>query len=281
MQCEPNNAALAAVRVALDRGLAPPFDAATGRGVLRRVVTRTSANGELLVTVATTAEPWPQADVFCEFLMERLPALVGVLRREPRGSAKPLAGRNWLVEEVAGMRLKTFGEAFFQVNTALTPRLLEVALAYAEVAANQKAIDLFCGVGLFALGMARAGAQVTGIEVNREAVDDAEHNARETELRADFRRESAAAALRRMAAGSCDILLLDPPREGAAECIGELLRLRPARIVYVSCDPATLARDIKALSPHYKLIEATPLDMFPQTAHVETVALLRANDSVK
>ena len=274
LQCEPNNLALTAVREAMGRGLVTPFDAATGRGILRRVIARTGSNGELLITIATTGEPWPRADAFCEYLLERLPALVGVLRREPRGHAKVLTGRDWLMESLGGLRLRATGEAFFQVNSELTPRLLEIALGYAAVREGDRAIDLFCGAGLFALGMARAGASVLGIELNRDAVLDAQFNAMENELSAEFRGGSAMAGLGQLQAGEFDTLLLDPPREGAAECIEEIVHLLPGRIVYVSCDPATLARDIKALSPHYTLIEATPLDMFPQTAHVETVALL-------
>jgi 23S rRNA (uracil1939-C5)-methyltransferase len=154
----------------------------------------------------------------------------------------------------------------------------------AAVQPGFRALDLFSGVGVFALSMSRSGAHVTGIEENPAAVRDAKGNADRNGLRGDFIAGDAARVLRRLASGSLgkrwDVVLLDPPRAGAAACVVELARVRPRRIVYVSCDPATLARDIKTLMEQgYRLEEAVPLDLFPQTAHVETVAhLVRADE---
>jgi 23S rRNA (uracil1939-C5)-methyltransferase len=200
-----------------------------------------------------------------------------VLRREPRSGARPIAGRDWLEEEVDGLKLRASGEAFFQVNTALTPALVGTALDMAQIHPGQRALDLFCGVGLFSVAMARQGATVLGIEANVGAVQDAGVNAQQNGVGGEFRAGDAARVLRRLIQErntDWDVVLLDPPRAGAAECLGDLMALQPQRIVYVSCDPAPLARDIKGLRERYRLAAAVPVDLFPQTSHVETVAHL-------
>lgn len=339
IQQESNNAILPAARDALALGLAEPFDKQSGRGVLKRLVARTASNGDALLLAETSAAVWPQEAAFASYLRSRLPFLVGVLRREPQHEAaqppterRPTRGnrarrqgaqagahavrlapgrligdasqgRDWIEEDVGGLRLRATGDSFFQINTSLTPTLVETALRFAQVKAGSPAIDLFCGVGLFTLALARAGALVVGIEEHPGAVRDARGNIVRNNLRASFVQGDAARELRRLAASNAlekknakrmstasassqefakalrgrrpDVLLLDPPRAGAAACIEPIALLRPHRIVYVSCDPATLARDVKALAAHgYRVDCAAPFDLFPQTSHVETVALL-------
>jgi 23S rRNA (uracil1939-C5)-methyltransferase len=172
--------------------------------------------------------------------------------------------------------LRVHGEAFFQVNRALTPGLGSTAVEMAEVQSGQRALDIYCGAGLFALTLARRGVRVTGVEAHQGAVVDARNNAERLGLSASFVVGDAGREIDRFAPGEFNLVLLDPPRAGAAECVPGLLRLSPERIVYVSCDPATLARDVKALvQAGYELRRAVPLDMFPQTSHVETVVLLQ------
>jgi 23S rRNA (uracil1939-C5)-methyltransferase len=212
--------------------------------------------------------------------MEAVPHLKGVLRRtanSSRESLQTIAGRDWLEEEVLNLRLRAAADGFFQINTALTPVLVDTALNMAEPEKGQHALDLYCGVGLFSLALAQRGARVSGVEANAAAIRQARGNANSNNLQADFYVGDAARALRRpqFATKTWHLILLDPPRAGAAECVPSLLRLRPRRIVYVSCDPATLARDVKSLvKGGYQLQSAVPLDLFPQTAHVETVVRL-------
>ena len=275
-----NNAILAAAREALALGLVAPFDAASGRGVLRRLVARTSSSGQSLVCAVTSRVHWPQERAFAEHMRRAVPSLVGVLRREPQRDARLIGdgnlSRDWLEETVGDLRLRVSGEGFFQVNAALVETLAETALRLANVQREEKILDLFCGVGLFSLALAKCGARVVGIERSASAVRDAKSNAALNGLEAEFLAGDAAGEMRRLAARgetfSC--IFLDPPRAGAAECLPAILQLMPRRIVYVSCDPATLARDVKTLSGEYVLRAAVPLDLFPQTAHVETVALL-------
>lgn len=278
IQQDGNNKVLLATRAAMEKGLAKPFDIKTGRGVLRRLVSRVASNGETLAVAVTTREKWPQDKEFARWMMAQLPELKGVLRREPRGVAKVLLGRDWLEDEVLGLRLRVTGEGFFQINTSLIANLVETAMQALDPQSGERILDLFCGVGLFALFAARSGAEVLGIETNPQAIRDARGNAKHNGFGIDFKVGEAARELAKLQAGAWDKVLLDPPRDGARECLSELLRLQPKRIVYVSCDAATLARDLKVLSEQYQLMRATPLDMFPQTAHVETVAMLERRD---
>ena len=293
IQQEPNNLVLEAVRQACAEGLATPFNGDDNRGILRRVIARTATNGEALLIAVTTREAWPQEAAFARFVRQRVPQLVGVLRRAERGGAERggaereetrlLEGRDWLEESVEGLSLRVQGDGFFQVNSWMTPLLLQTALRLAQVQPGHRVLDLYCGVGLFALAMARAGGDVLGIEQNRAAVQMARENAVRNDLRAEFLAGDTARVLQRRAQNavksraeaSVDLVVLDPPRAGAASCLPEIVRLQPRRIVYVSCDCATLARDVRFLTAAgYRLAEIVPLDLFPQTAHVEAVARL-------
>lgn len=279
LQCEENNAILRAAREILAANPEWAFDPKRGRGDLRRLVARTASNGESLVTLVTNRPKWLFAGEFARLLRERLPHVVGVLQRGPREdvftASRTVSGRDWLVESVNGLELRVHGEAFFQVNRALTPQLVATALELAEAGPGTRALDIYCGAGLFALSLARAGARVTGVEAHQGAVVDARNNAERLGLPATFIVGDAGREMEKFSPGEFNRVLLDPPRAGAAECVPGILKLAPERMVYVSCDPATLARDVKAFTgAGYELKRAVPLDMFPQTAHVETVVLL-------
>jgi 23S rRNA (uracil1939-C5)-methyltransferase len=275
IQQDSNNAILAAVREALQRGLIEAFDPQSGRGVLRRVVARTATNGESLVSAVTTREKWTQDAEFAQWMLERISGLVGVLRREPKSESQLIVGRDWLEEEILGLKFRVRGEGFFQINSSLTPQLARTALEFLDVQPAERVLDVFCGVGLFSLAAAKQGAEVLGVEANPQAIRDAQENAKRNDLEAKFVTNDAARELKKMKPRMWNKVLVDPPRDGAAACMPELLRLQPQCIVYVSCDPATLARDLKVLcASDYELQKAVPLDMFPQTSHVETVALL-------
>lgn len=190
--------------------------------------------------------------------------------------------RQKLEETVGETKFQLSAFDFFQVNSSLTPLLVQTALEMAHIENGQRALDLFCGAGLFGVFMAKAGARVEGVDVKEHLNQNAHLNG----LSARGFRDNAARFLRRAAQEKhaakrrYDVVLLDPPREGAAECIAPLVQLQVPRLVYVSCDPATLARDAKTMAKQgYILRRAVPLDMFPQTAHVETVALLELSGS--
>jgi 23S rRNA (uracil1939-C5)-methyltransferase len=243
---EPLNELLAAVREVL---AATPLDIT---GFSMRVDKQGTRALQLEGSLASA-----ERKQFVSALREKIPHLI-----DPN--------QQLLEESVDDLRFRVAASDFFQVNSALTPRLIEIALEMAAIQKGERALDLFCGSGLFGVFMARAGARVTGVDVRGKLDGNAKLNG----LQAQFTKLAADRFLRR-AKPPCDVALLDPPRAGAGNCIEPLAALKPSRIVYVSCDPATLARDLKLLTARgYNLTRAVPLDMFPQTAHVETVVKL-------
>jgi len=165
---------------------------------------------------------------------------------------------------------------FIQVNLEQNRQLVATALAGCQLQGDERVLDLYCGVGNFSLPLARRCRQVTGVEEYAPAIEQARANARSNHLdNLRFFAQSAEDYVTGLQPGSFDLVLLDPPRSGAYAVATELVRLQPARIVYVSCDPATLARDlVPLLHGGFRLEQARPVDMFPQTSHIEGVAVL-------
>ncbi len=169
--------------------------------------------------------------------------------------------------------------SFFQVNEGANRRLVSTVLAMAEQVTPRRVIDLHCGAGNFSLPLAAIASEVFGVDSDARAVAQARANALENGIeRIAFYREDAASFLKGISSReqSIDLILIDPPRRGAKECLAGLLKISPRTIIYISCDPATLARDIKELvKGGYNLEQIHPVDMFPQTSQVEMAALLR------
>jgi 23S rRNA (uracil1939-C5)-methyltransferase len=178
-----------------------------------------------------------------------------------------------IVFEAAGEKYYFDAESFFQGNRFLIDDLIRAATAGAE---GENALDLFCGVGLFTLPLARKFRQVSGVEANGKAIEFAQKNMERARLsNVEFFAESVGEFLRHGELPETDFVLLDPPRAGAErETIEALLKLKPRQISYVSCDPATLARDLRLLNEAYQIESITAMDLFPQTHHVETIARL-------
>ena len=191
------------------------------------------------------------------------------------GESVVLMGNPYLVEQVAGRDYRVSAGSFFQVNTAGAEVLVDLVQGYLAPAGGETLVDLYCGVGLFGLALAGLVGQVIGVEADRSAVDDFRYNAQGlTNVR--LIAETAEAALPQIDGQLHHALMvLDPPRAGAgAQAIAQIVRLDPQRIVYVACDPATLARDARQLvEAGYRLAEVQPVDLFPQTYHIESVAL--------
>jgi 23S rRNA (uracil1939-C5)-methyltransferase len=184
-----------------------------------------------------------------------------------------LFGNNYLIEVVAGRRFRISATSFFQVNTAAAEELVRVVGEYLAPAGNEVLLDAYCGVGTFALSLADQVGHVIGIEEDAGAVADARLNAADL-ANVEFIEGSVEAVLPHLHR-PIDLAVLDPPRQGCRpEVLTALIKLGPRRIVYVSCDPATLARDARRLADGgYQLLEVQPVDMFPQTYHIESVAL--------
>ena len=184
-----------------------------------------------------------------------------------------LIGNNYITEVVAGRRFRISAASFFQVNTAAAEELVRLVGEYLAPTGDETLLDAYCGVGTFALSLADQVGQVIGIEEDASAVADARLNAADL-ANVEFIEGSVEAVLLRLNR-PIDLAVLDPPRQGCKpKALAALIELAPRRIVYVSCDPATLARDARRLADGgYQLVEVQPVDMFPQTYHIESVAL--------
>jgi len=200
---------------------------------------------------------------------------VSCVYQGPRGIPIVMAGESYYCERLAGRTFRVSAPSFFQVNTAQAERMLEVVRGHLAPQAHERLLDAYCGVGTFALSLATQVAHVTGIESSPWPIGDALANCADQDT-VGFIQGNVEEVLPSLAA-SYDGLILDPPRAGCAPTALEALaRCGASRIVYVSCDPATLARDVAHLATSgYELVEVQPIDMFPQTYHLESVALLR------
>jgi 23S rRNA (uracil1939-C5)-methyltransferase len=239
-------------------------------GLLRYLVVRgSSQGGQLLILVTRETEP---LRAFADQAMARAPSLRGVVacrntRSDNRiltGEWQLLAGQDHILEQVAGLQFRISAGSFFQVYPAQAGQLVRLVEEWAGPGRGRRAVDGCCGVGLMALALARQGWQVLGIEIAPEAVADARYNAQLNQLSVTFE-------CRPMGPVDAELLLLNPPRGGMD---GQVLKtIQAERILYISCDPATLARDIRRLQG-YRPTRVQPVDLFPQTAHVETIVLL-------
>jgi 23S rRNA (uracil1939-C5)-methyltransferase len=201
-----------------------------------------------------------------------LPVAAAAVR--PDGSSFAIADDDALTITVKGQPFRVSASSFFQVNTAQAATLVELVLAAANLTGRETVLDLYCGVGLFSAFLAPQAARLIGVEVFEPAIHDAAANLDPHEHVALYA-ASAESVLPTLDV-AIDVAVVDPPRAGLSErALAALARARPARLVYVSCDPATLARDIARFAQHgHRLAEVTPIDLFPQTHHIECVAVL-------
>ena len=247
-------------------------------GTLRHVVARRARKGEILVTLVATRED-AGLKALAERLMSELPDVAGVAlslnaqagnRIFGPGPAQVLSGRGEIEEEILGLRFLIGPTSFFQINPAAAEALFSVAAGMAGEGGGREALDLYTGVGVFALLLARAGYATSGVEYAADAVALARRNAERNGLHASF---AVGDAQSTRLPGRGALVTLDPPRGGAPQLAQRLAAEGPERIIYVSCDPATLARDAEALvAGGYRLGRVQPVDLFPRTVHVETVA---------
>ena len=190
-----------------------------------------------------------------------------------------LYGAGYIEDTLCGLTFRLSPRSFYQVNHHQAERLYRAAIDLAEIRKTDTVLDLYCGVGTITLAMASAAGKVIGVEVVPQAIEDAKENARRNGIaNAEFFcGDAGQAALTLEESGvRPDVITVDPPRKGLnADAIAAIVRMSPRRLVYVSCDPATLARDVALLKEQgYRLQSATACDLFPRCAHVETVVLL-------
>ena len=269
---EANNARRNELRAwAREQGLSP-YDRRTQQGILRNLVVREGRRtGQLQTRLVTSPAEFSRPPVDLHTIVEG----------EGSGTDGPTGalGAEYLEEELCGLRFQISHRAFFQTNTEMAERLYAIAVEMAGLSGTEKVFDLFCGIGTLSLVMARGAGEVWGIEIVPDAIADAERNAElNTIENAHFRAGDARTAIRPLLdeAGRPDLVVVDPPRAGLSKkVVRRLIECGAPRIVYVSCNPTTLAPNAAQLEEAgYTLRRVKPVDMFPQTPHIECVALL-------
>ena len=269
---EAGNAARNEVREWARVESVPAYDAGARRGVLRNLVVREGRRtGQIQTRLVTTPARFPRPPVDLHTQIEG----------DSGGTDGPTGalGEERLREELCGLKLQMSHGAFFQTNTEMAERLYAVAAEYAGLSGRERVFDLFCGIGTIGLTMAAGAGEVWGLEIVPEAIADAERNAERNRIEnAHFIAANARTGVRRLLekAGKPDVVVIDPPRAGLSQkIVRRVIECEAPRIVYVSCNPTTLAPNAAQLTEAgYTLKRVRPVDMFPQTPHIECVALL-------
>ncbi|HEY0391824.1 MAG TPA: 23S rRNA (uracil(1939)-C(5))-methyltransferase RlmD [Solirubrobacterales bacterium] len=269
---ERGNAARNAVREWARLESIPAYDSRAREGVLRNLVVREGwRTGQIQTRLVTSAARFPKPPVDLHTAIEG----------DSGGTDGPtgVLGEERLREELSGLRLEMSHGAFFQTNTEMAERLYAIAAEYAGLSGKERVFDLYCGIGTIGLTMAARAGEVWGVEIVPEAIADAERNAEQNRIEnAHFFAGSARTSVRPLIeqAGKPDVVVIDPPRAGLSQkIVRRLIECEAKKIVYVSCNPTTLAPNAAQLvEAGYKLRRVRPVDMFPQTPHIECVALL-------
>lgn len=283
-----NNDLMNVMREAVAKLRIPVYDEDLHQGVLRHIVGRVGRNGETMAVIVTATPKLPKAKELVQELRRKLPRLVSVqqniqtyrnnviMGRETR----VLWGRPHIVDDLGALNFRISPRSFFQVNTAQAELLYGKALEFAGLTGRETVIDAYCGTGTITLFLAQKARRVYGIEIVKPAIQDAVRNARDNHVKnAEFIVGDATEVMPRLYREgiSPDVVVADPPRAGCTETVLKTFAdMQPEKIVYVSCNPATLARDIAILADFgYKAEKVQPVDMFPMTASVECVAEIR------
>ena len=263
------------------------YDEKTRRGLVRHLYIRTNGAGQSLICVVANGKKLPGEEELVRLLRQAAPETVGVVlgvNTQPTGAVlgteyRTLWGADVLTDTLCGLTFRLSVPSFYQVNREMAERLYARAVEFAGLTGTETVLDLYCGAGTITQVMARHAGRVIGAEIVPEAIEDAKANAKRNNVEnVEFFCGDASAVAADLAARGLrpDVICVDPPRKGLApEVVRAAAQMAPQRIVYVSCDPATLARDVKLFGQEgYEAVRAAAVDMFPGTANVETVVLL-------
>ena len=291
IQKEENNRLLRFARRFIEKYGISVYDEKTRKGSLRHVLGRVGDGGKMMAVLVTASEILPEEKRWIEEIKKELPEVVSLWHniQSKLGNTilgakiRHLWGRETLTASLCGLRFEVSPYSFFQVHKEQAEILYEKALAYADLKGGETVIDAYCGTGTISLCLAKKAKRVIGIEIVKPAIEDAKKNAKKNHMEnTEFYAADAGKLMPQLYRKGLvpDVIVMDPVRAGCSE---EVLKaaagMNPKRIVYVSCNPATFARDTKILKLEgYEIKKVQPVDMFPQTMHVETVALLCRKD---
>ena len=279
------------------------FDERSGRGFLRHVlVKRGFKTGQIMVVLVTATPIFPSKNNFVKALLKLHPDITTVIHNiNPYKTSLVLGerenvlyGKGYIEDVLCGCVFRISARSFYQINPVQTELLYSKAIEYAGLDGTQTVLDAYCGIGTIGIIAAAKAKRVIGVELNAAAVKDAKVNAKLNKINnirffcgdaGEFMRGSDAdlafsSGEQKSGNMRADVVFMDPPRAGSSEeFLSSLCVMRPNRVVYISCNPETLARDLKYLTEHgYKALKIQPVDMFPQTNHIECVTMLQRKD---
>ena len=263
------------------------YDEKTGRGLIRHLYVRSNAAGESLICVLVNGDKLPKEDRLVALLRDACPKCTGIVlgTNTKKGNVilgdryRTLWGSDRLEDTLCGKTFRLSVPSFYQVNRVQAERLYAKTIEFADLTGQETVLDLYCGAGTITLALSDHAKKVLGTEIVPEAIDDARENAARNGVKnAEFFCGDASDVAKKLARENLrpDVITVDPPRKGlAADVVESIAEMQPGRVVYVSCDSATMARDVKRLADlGYTAQRACAVDMFPRADHVETVVLL-------
>lgn len=280
--------AIVAVRDILREFGIEPYNEKNHTGDIRHIIVRRGhVTEELMIVLVTRTFSLPHAQEIISAITERLPKVVSIVQNINSEKTNVILGKQAMVrfgqdyytDELMGHTFKISHQSFYQVNSEQTEKLYSVAVDYADLSGDEKVVDAYSGIGTMTLALAEKAQEVHGVEIVPQAIENAQANAKENGIE-NVTYEVADAGdwlVKKAKDGlSVDVVVVDPPRKGLAPAfIDAVLTMQPERMVYVSCNPSTLARDLKLLNEGgYTIEKVQPVDMFPQTYHIESVTLL-------
>ncbi|MCI2948556.1 23S rRNA (uracil(1939)-C(5))-methyltransferase RlmD [Staphylococcus caledonicus] len=268
------------------------YNEKTKKGLLRHLVIRTGHyTDEIMVIFVTNGSKFKQVDILVEKLNKAFPNISSIKQNINNSHSNvimgqqsvTLYGKDKIVDQLSDTTFKISDQSFYQINSSQTEKLYQKAIDYAQLDGEETVLDTYCGIGTIGLYMAPVAKHVYGVEVVPSAIKDAQQNATLNQLENTTfvcgKAEDVIIEWKQQGIKP-DVVMVDPPRKGCDETfLDTLLTLNPKRIVYISCNPSTQQRDAQILAAKYQLKEITPFDMFPQTTHIETVALFESLDN--
>ncbi|MEL4307835.1 23S rRNA (uracil(1939)-C(5))-methyltransferase RlmD [Joostella sp. CR20] len=287
LQEDPSNAIRLATK---EFALANNFEFFNPRnqtGLLRTMMIRTASTGEIMVLIQFFDDKKEERELLLDFLQEKFPAITSlqfVVNQKPNDTIYDqeiicYAGRDHIFEEMEGLKFKINAKSFYQTNSAQAYELYKITRDFANLTGNELVYDLYTGTGTIAQFVAKKAKKVVGVEAVPEAIEDAKANAQFNQIEnvtfyaGDMKEVFNEAFIQQN--GTPDVIITDPPRDGMhKDVVQQILNIAPQKVVYVSCNSATQARDLALMDSMYKVTKVQPVDMFPQTHHVENVVLL-------
>jgi 23S rRNA (uracil1939-C5)-methyltransferase len=288
LQKDPSNAIRNSIRQFATKNQIPFFNARQKTGLLRTLMIRTSSTNELMVLIQFFKNDVEKIELLMRFIKEQFPEISSLLYVVNTKGNDTLydqdivcySGRDHIFEEMEGLRFKINAKSFYQTNSEQAYELYKVTRAFADLKGNELVYDLYTGTGTIAQFVAQKAGKVVGVEAVPEAIAAAKENAQLNKIEnvsfhvGDMKQIFNDGFVSEH--GIPDVVITDPPRDGMhKDVVEQLLKIGPSKIVYVSCNSATQARDLALMKEAYKVVKVQPVDMFPQTHHVENVVLLK------